>query len=517
MKYKIEYWYSLFFLIISFLFLVYLVPPNMDEFLPYHRIACEYYEFNSQNIFREKCTDHQSKFFGIEFYRNYNYVGISSSIIYAPFFYLSKTIYSHYFFSFFVFLIFSFIFTKVFRFKLILFIIPLFYFPLQFQMIHDTGPIKIAIISWILIIYAISKILEANKKIFFFYLILVLSIFFSIEDKTFIIFIFPQILFISILFFFCESNKSNYSKLFNKYKIYKFLKQNFNKILLILSIFIILIILLLLFYKVRFEDAYISYYQLLLNDKSLNLSFHKELLYILAYSISPILFSSKIYQLSYFEILLSSFVLCLLFFLIFKPKNFKKIQIKYKILFFSYFITIIVFLIFRKTWTGHHFIFLHLPIILGFCIYANKNRINLLKTLIFLTTIILFTFAQLSFAKIYDYSDKSRNAIFKKLKEPYLANNSVINFSTWGGYYIQSLYGDEKQLVTYTDQLDIGHSEKLKKIKLNNNRKYIINVCFDENINNKCTYDFLKNKFVNFKTIKPLIDNTGIWRAWIIY
>lgn len=498
-------------------FLVYLVPPNMDEFLPYHRIACEFYEFNSQNIFREKCTDHQSKFFGIEYFRNYNYVGIFSSVIYTPFFYLSKTIYSHYLFSIFLFLIFSFIFIRVFKLKLKLLIIPLIYFPLQFQVIHDTGPIKISIISWILIIYAILKILEKNKKIFIFYLILILSLLFSMEDKIFIIFIFPQILFISILFSYFKNNKINYYYLLNRYKISEFIKKKLNSLAIILLIFIILIILILHFYKVRFEENYISYYQFLLNDKSQNLSLPKELLYIVAYSITPILFSSKIYQLSNFEILLSAFTFCFLFFFTFAPKNLMTIKIRYKILFFSYLITVIVLLFLRKTWSGHHFIFLHLPIIIGFCIYANENKINFLKTLIFLTTIMFFTLVQLLFAKVYNYSHQSRGDIFKKLREPYLANNSVINFSSWGGYYIQSLYGDKKQLVTYTDELKIDHTEKLKKIMIKNDRKYIINVCFNENIHNNCSYDFLKNKFVNFKNIKPLVNNSKIWKAWIIY
>jgi hypothetical protein len=129
----------------------------------------------------------------------------------------------------------------------------------------------------------------------------------------------------------------------------------------------------------------------------------------------------------------------------------------------------------------------------------------------------LFTLSQLYFSKVYYYSDHSRTLIFNKLKEKNIAEKSVINFSTWGGYYIQSLYGHKNQLVTYTDQFNDNEPEDLKKIKINNNRDFIINICFNENEINKCTYDFIREKFKNYKNIEPLTNNQGIWKAWKIY
>lgn len=502
-------------LFFSLFFLYNFIPENMDEFLPYHRLACEYYQFSSENIFVEPCDSHKSKIFNYEYFRNYNYVGVISSVIYKPFFIISKTVASHYFYSTVLFLFFCVFLIKSFKFKRTLIIIPLIYFPLMFQFVHDTGPIKISMISSILIIYCIYEILNKEKK-FFYYIIILIFLFISMEDKIFIIFIFPQILIISFWFSFLDKKKINYNNI--DFMIFsKFILENKYKILSIITLFLFSIILFLFIYKVNLDNKYVSYYKYLINDNSSSLSFGKELLYIIAYSFSPILFTSKIIQLTLLEILISSTFFCLTFFILFKPFKIKNFNIKYKILISSYTITAVIFLIFKSTWTGHHFIFLHLPIIIGLCVYANKNEKNLKNTIIFLIVGMLFTISQLYFSKVYDYSDKSKTIIFDKLKEKNIAENSVINFSTWGGYYIQSLYGYKNQLITYTDQFNDNEIKDLEKIKINNKRNFIINVCFNENEINNCTYDFIREKFKDYKFVEPLTNNQGIWKAWKIY
>ena len=57
-----------------------------------------------------------------------------------------------------------------------------------------------------------------------------------------------------------------------------------------------------------------------------------------------------------------------------------------------------------------------------------------------------------------------------------MAAKNVLNFSFWGGYYQQSLYGDRAQIVTYIEPMNAGDVTALKDIARRTSRD-ILDVC----------------------------------------
>jgi hypothetical protein len=60
------------------------IPWNMDEFIMYHVLAC--WEPSQQlNVYRGSCIGHPTQLGPIDFQRSYAYIGITSSLLLAPF------------------------------------------------------------------------------------------------------------------------------------------------------------------------------------------------------------------------------------------------------------------------------------------------------------------------------------------------------------------------------------------------------------------------------------------------
>jgi hypothetical protein len=57
-------------------------------------------------------------------------------------------------------------------------------------------------------------------------------------------------------------------------------------------------------------------------------------------------------------------------------------------------------------------------------------------------------------------------------------SQTIVNWSSWGGYFIQSLYAPKNLLVTYTDTLDDAAAQKLLALAKATHRR-IYDVCLD--------------------------------------
>jgi hypothetical protein len=114
------------------------VPPEMDEFAAFHRLAC-LSPYGHLNTFRESCDAYKLDVGGFSYYRSYGYIGATSSALYFPVWTVWRSPWSFYVLGVLAFIGFSYALTKALGIATTYAIIPLCYFPLAYSMIHDTA------------------------------------------------------------------------------------------------------------------------------------------------------------------------------------------------------------------------------------------------------------------------------------------------------------------------------------------------------------------------------------------
>ena len=97
--------------------------------------------------------------------------------------------------------------------------------------------------------------------------------------------------------------------------------------------------------------------------------------------------------------------------------------------------------------------------------------------------------------------------MFSFLSEGMFAKNSVINFSTFGGFFLQSLYGSKDQIVTFKDLVNIKSGQPLITSVKNSSRTYLLNAC--EN----CDLKKMESIFPGLK-IELVGPQDPSWRIW---
>ena len=59
--------------------MMYFVPPNMDEVIQYHQLACRSFDGSKYHTFIEACDDrYLCDFLGLKFHKSYPYIGITA-------------------------------------------------------------------------------------------------------------------------------------------------------------------------------------------------------------------------------------------------------------------------------------------------------------------------------------------------------------------------------------------------------------------------------------------------------
>ena len=101
--------------------------------------------------------------------------------------------------------------------------------------------------------------------------------------------------------------------------------------------------------------------------------------------------------------------------------------------------------------------------------------------------------------------------MFAYFSQPEIARSFVLNFSSWGGYYHQALFGDWDQLVTYTEPLDEVQSAKLAQIARRTSRN-VLNACLD------CNASTLGRRFGrNAEEITPVDLDLKQWKVFEVH
>lgn len=475
----------LFFIFLSTWLIVY-VPANMDEFLPYHRIACATFSNSVEHILTESCSAFPSRILGFDFYRNYSYVGFSSNLLYWPFYKVLAAPSSHHFLGVLVLVGFSILLVKAFSLSTYTIVIPLIYFPLLFQVVHDTGPIRIALLSYSIITILACRIFSPKTTNFQMVLLLLSTFviyFFAIEDKPFYVFLIPQITLLSFWTAYDSYSRNNInfkSKIQTvKLKINTRIPPNLLYILLIFIIFAACFVALFLTTTPDYQTGnFHPYIASLIKNSSSRLTFSEELKQIVLYLITPIRFTNRIYELSIDQHLISIIaffpVLC-----IFLYAAFAKEYRNWVFILLSLFLLVFIFLLMRMTWSGHHFIYLHIPILIFLMIYASNGTRRYIQVIIALVLSALVSWSQVYSAKEGIHSESGRKNIFYYLSQKEIASESIINFTSWGGYSQQSLYGSNLQLVTHILPTNSDTMKPIIELWVKTGKKYLINVCYN--------------------------------------
>ena len=509
----------MFFFFLLFVFwLIYFVPSDSDEFLAYYNIACRKFE-GSRLAFVSGydigCENFKLELFGYEYTKSYSYLGLSSILLYSPFYSFLPDIESHYLYGLFFLVLFSFLFTKSLDLKWQFSLLPLLYFPLIFLFLHDTGPIKIAMLTLPILIITFKKIFNSKSISFFNFFLTFLafvSVVIALEDKAFYLFLLPGFFVFAFLISLNDmKNRISFLEVNKKYlgiKVPKNILIFGTFFLTAVSIAIFLLFILSTKYVQRFDFnvPYIGY----LYAISPKISFFEQVNYLFLYTLVPISFADRIFEIdkSLLNIKnLLSFLSFLPIILILVNHIKRNVKIAKFLLFIPVTILILIFLILKNTWSGHHFIFLHLFFLPLLMYYANVNPKNFLKISCALLLCSVVSIGILSSTKVNIRSSKEISEISYYLSKKEIANNSIINFSTWGGYLQQSIYGNSSQIVTMTAPISAELASKVNNLRIKKNRKYILNICYS------CSIDDIKQMFSSAKNVENVELKTNIWKV----
>jgi hypothetical protein len=174
----------------------------------------------------------------------------------------------------------------------------------------------------------------------------------------------------------------------------------------------------------------------------------------------------------------------------------------------------------KNTRLGHHFVFLHIPLVTALMVFCSKSEATNhgVMTVLGVNVVVMMVLTQ--FLPIQSPSDRSRDEVLEYLKKDENAEGAVVNFSSWGSYYIQELYGSRSQLVTTTGRLDLSFGRKIRELANESGRRRILNVCYECDSNSpvacsKCDIAAMKESFPNTTIVQSSINQMG-WKIFEI-
>jgi hypothetical protein len=471
--------------------IVFYVPPNMDEFLPYHSIACSLYDKAVFNQLLEGCNRNLTEtLWHVRYFRAYPYVGVFSSVIYYPFFRAWQSPYSHYLLGLVFIFAFYFGLVRLHRLERGWIFALLCFFPFTFQIIHDTGPVRFSLVSfvWVALLTRQLESSSMGRKLLS-ALLIPCCMALAIEDKPFLALLLPGLLCYALAF--CEQAP------------YRFIASHWRAVLLSTCLFTALLSLI-IFQRTGEHLEHFYYQDLLAAGKPYST------LHVLsrfgAYALSPSAYAHRIFEIGPVTLAVSAVSFLLFFWLPLLTRGVSFKGHRTVMLLLSLALMSLAFLHNRAVWAGHHFVFLMVPLLSLFI--EKRAAIGDMALKLSLFACGLSCTLALAFSSIQPSSARSRDVAFSYLSQPAVAEADVINFSEWGMYYIQSLYGAAPQLVTtyflsregpQTALLDLARTQ----------RRGIINVCFS------CDQQSIARAFAGLPVEEIKIDSAP-WRVFRI-
>jgi hypothetical protein len=454
---------------------IFYVPMGMDESLPYHALACLDYPFAKLHTFREGCDGrYDLKLFGLHIPGSFQYAGGLSSLLYAPVFFLFRAPAGQYWFGIAFFLVFAMMMARLMAKPALGLPVVLSFFPFLFQFIHDTGPIHFS-----MLVFPLGAVLfrrmtaEKQNNRWLYALGLALIVFLALEDKIFFVYLLPGVAFFSLAF----TGEENWAAFSARLK--KFWLPVLGAIILTAAGLLTLL----------FADSsgmtYLKHVESVAENKfSAELIFQTFLIFFFAWPA----YAHRIFTMpssDFINAFMPDIALALCLFTVCCSLAFlKRLRPFYLaprtcMLVLSFIAIGATFLILGNVWAGHHFVFMWVPLIVLFVdlLATLQSAVLIGVTAIFFVTSAL-PVLELSLWPIETNTARDRENIFAYFQDKKLAASAIINYSTWGGYYINALYGPKDQLVTYIQPLTHTDAQKLLALAHKTGRR-IYNVCSD--------------------------------------
>lgn len=487
-------------------------PSHSDEFTKYQRLVCFQFDGSVFSTLQSGCDKYPASFLGFQYHKSYDYYGVTSNFLYAPLYYLLPNIYSHYLFGFISLLIFSGLMTKALQVDLKLAVIPCLFFPFLYSFVHDIGPISLAMICYPILIMATARFLDSKQTLKNYLLWLAISFsatLFALEDKAFLVYLLPPIAIISFALAIYQGQGNSTAIEFIKEKAVPsiLMKLTFFGLAIAVALFTIL-------FLIRIDGM--SYYHYLKEMRNIFVREVQiprwEIFYSLFdYLITPILMVHRTIAPNEFAKMVSRVLfaplLAILFIYLWRSK-----RASLWVLLLSNVVLGAIYTYSQNVWASHHYIFLLVPILILLMQVANSSR-QMFWLIIFLLVINLGVNIALAMnSRIISHASPSRKVVFEYLTLPDIAQKSVINFSTMGGYSIQALYGNANQVVTWTSLRVPTAGKSLLEILEKSNRQVILNVCDSEDF---CNYEQVRAQFPN-QEIKKVGPANSSWWVWEI-
>lgn len=459
-------------------FLLYsMLPVVMDEYITLHRIACEYYPNAHYHVFREGCHLYRMHLGPLSWYHSYAYIGnIQGTLIY-PLFFLFHSPWAVYSYSFVMLLIFCLLCVKALKLPGRCALIPAIYFPFLYLMLKDAAPMRLAILALPALILLAAPLSRSDLpvgKALALSLAAGLICVLGFEDKPYFIYTLPMFLTIAAGNALGLTDSLDYQKIRTLDRAVLFRVAIFCALCLALPVAYVCVVQI---YYGGGTSSYISYL--------INLSSHIEngvtaqLKNMLFFLTSPFLYGDLLYPRETETLLLSQALglSALLLGLVCLYRSGHLLSA----LSLSFLCIVAVNLVLKNASKSTHYIYLHIPIMLGLMMWAGRSRRAFCLITLVLSVISVISTTQLCRAKPFVHSDLGINAVLSYLSSPQVAEGSVINFTDWGGYYQLSTFGDHNQLAIFLNPFDGNKALQAVKLAQEARRPVILNVCWNCN------------------------------------
>jgi len=452
------------------------VPANMDEFNQAHALACRYpnSHLNSRTAFLEGCDSYLLDFGFFSYHRSYRYVGITSSLLYFPLWSVWRSPLSYYLLGLLLLLAFSLAIVRALGLRWKYALIPLCYFPIAYSFIHDTGPVRLSLLSFPVVVLLLKRLLDdsavSHKLACAVTCATLMTL--CVEDKPFYVYLLPTLALFAAA---CLAQAKPGGGLVAA------VTAPTNRLpLLALTVAFLAGVGLLLFAGRTEGQTYFEY----LSTAAAKLPRARVAKRIVWFTLSFATFGHRVFEVFGTEpwarmasgaatAVSAAWIACVAW----RGRAVRRVPLILFVL--SYVTGVVVFLVTRTTYHGHHYVFLHLPALALLLLVARANAGRFALVLGSVVVLNLGSVALLAATSIEPRSVPERAEIFRYLSRPDVARSSIITFSGFGGYYQQALYGDDSQVVTWSR--DRGRRARVAAAELRRltrqTSRTIINVC----------------------------------------
>jgi hypothetical protein len=448
------------------------VPANMDEFNQAHALACLYPQshLNTRSAFLEGCDAYLLDFGVFSYFRSYQYVGITSSLLYFPLWSVWRSPLSYYLLGLLFLLAFSLAVVKALGLGWKYALIPLCYFPIAYSFIHDTGPVRLSLLSFPVIVLLLKRLLDdpavSHKLAYAVACATLMTL--CVEDKPFYVYLLPTL----ALFAGASLAQAKPGG-----ELVAEVATRANRLpLLALAVVFLGGVGLLLFAGRTEGRTYFEY----LSTAATELPRARVAKRIVSFTLSFPMFGHRVFEVDQpVRIASAAATAAFAAWIAFAAWRDRAVRPAPLVLFaLSYIAGVVVFLVTRTTYHGHHYVFLHVPALGLLLLVARANASRFALVLGSVVVFNLGSVALLGATSIEPRSAPERAEIFRYLSRPDVARSNIVNFSSWGGYYQQALYGHDSQVVTWSRDRRRGRAAaaELHRLARQTSRK-IINVC----------------------------------------